>query len=443
MLKFILKNKLAIILLIIFFTLGAYIFYKDQIVWGGNKYEYYFQYYIIIFIFIIFSLITFFLNNMIKVYITIFSISLLVSLYVSEYYFTFIKLSLKEEAFYNINNNGSYDNRSRFEFFSDKIRNEKNITIVVAPTDYLESTNNNILPLTSKSKTKTIHCNESGNYATYYSDRFGFNNPDNEWNNSIIDYVLIGDSFTHGACVNRPFDVASVLRKVSDKSVINLGVGGNGPLLELAVLKEYLPKNKTKNVIWIYFEGNDPEDLDVELRNKILKKYLENESFRQNLTEKVSIIDTIIDERISNEFSEYQLRQKFFLQLKKLIKLSKLRELFQPIGKDQMEEKLIDKNFKKIISQANKFSAENGAKFYFVYLPEPDRYIIKNFKNKNYKIIQKTILDLDIPLIDLHDIYLKNIKDHSSIFPSNCMRCGHFNEKGYELMGINLYKNLN
>ena len=42
------------------------------------------------------------------------------------------------------------------------------------------------------------------------------------------------------------------------------------------IIANYLKTNKTKNVIWIYFEGNDPEDLDEELRNKILKKYLEN-----------------------------------------------------------------------------------------------------------------------------------------------------------------------
>ena len=35
--------------------------------------------------------------------------------------------------------------------------------------------------------------------------------------------MLIGDSFVHGGCVNRPNDIASVLRSLTNKSAINLG----------------------------------------------------------------------------------------------------------------------------------------------------------------------------------------------------------------------------
>ena len=45
------------------------------------------------------------------------------------------------------------------------------------------------------------------------SDRYGFNNPDYEWDKEKIDFLLVGDSFVHGACVNRPYDIASQMRK--------------------------------------------------------------------------------------------------------------------------------------------------------------------------------------------------------------------------------------
>ena len=48
-------------------------------------------------------------------------------------------------------------------------------------------------------------------------------NPDTEWDAKEIEYILIGDSFTFGACVNRPHDVSSILRNLSKKSVLNLG----------------------------------------------------------------------------------------------------------------------------------------------------------------------------------------------------------------------------
>ena len=47
---------------------------------------------------------------------------------------------------------------------------------------------------------QTIHCNENGYYSTYESDRYGFNNPDEEWESSEIEYLLVGRFFTHGVC---------------------------------------------------------------------------------------------------------------------------------------------------------------------------------------------------------------------------------------------------
>ena len=59
---------------------------------------------------------------------------------------------------------------------------------------------------------------KNGYYSIYESDRYGFNNPDDEWDVGEIEYLLVGDSFTHGACVNRPNDIASVLRSSFKKS---------------------------------------------------------------------------------------------------------------------------------------------------------------------------------------------------------------------------------
>ena len=44
-----------------------------------------------------------------------------------------------------------------------------------------------------------------------------------------------------------------MLRELSSKNVLNLGYSGNGPLLQYATIKEYLPKN-TKNLLWFYYE---------------------------------------------------------------------------------------------------------------------------------------------------------------------------------------------
>ena len=153
--------------------------------------------------------------------------------------------------------------------------------MAVAPREY-KTKYDTIFSLSGISNSETIYCNESGFYSFYQSDRYGFNNPDVEWNNKEIEYLLVGDSFAHGACVNRPNDISSVLRILSNKSVLNLGQGGNAPLIEYASLREYLKPN-VKKVLWLYFEGNDIDNLAHELSNDILINYLNNINFTQNL----------------------------------------------------------------------------------------------------------------------------------------------------------------
>ncbi len=123
-----------------------------------------------------------------------------------------------------------------------------------------------IFPLGGVSNKITVFCKEGEKFSIYKSDRYGFNNPDEEWDNKKIEYLLVGDSFTHGSCVNRPNDIASILRTLSNKSVLNLGYASIGPLIEYATLREYLPITNTKRVLWIYHEGNDLYEISKELK---------------------------------------------------------------------------------------------------------------------------------------------------------------------------------
>ena len=98
---------------------------------------------------------------------------------------------------------------------------------------------------------------EYGQYMIYPSDRYGFNNPDSEWDAPQTEWVLTGDSYAYGHAVQNGEDIAGQIRSITQENVINLGMGGNGPLIELAALKEYAESRKPKIVLWVYFE-NDP-----------------------------------------------------------------------------------------------------------------------------------------------------------------------------------------
>ena len=78
-----------------------------------------------------------------------------------------------------------------------------------------------------------------------------------------VDFMLVGDSFAQGYCVERRSNIAGILESKGSYA-INLVTAGNGPLVNFTVIKEYIELLKPKNIIWIYFEGNDLTDLRLE-----------------------------------------------------------------------------------------------------------------------------------------------------------------------------------
>jgi hypothetical protein len=267
------------------------------------------------------------------------------------------------------------DSENKFEFYKNQKKEDPNITLMVHPQIYLRNTNIKVLPLSGVSNSKTMLCNENGYYSIYNSDRYGFNNPDKEWNQKEIEYLLVGDSFTHGACVNKPHDIASVLRALSNKSIINLGYGGNGPLIEYATLREYFNIN-TKKILWIYYEGNDTDDLENELENKILINYLNNLIFTQNLKQRQNEINNkanILIEAESKRVRAIEIeREKFTFKLFKYIKLFNVRYSLRSKRQLKPPTKL-QPEFKKILKLTKYLAKKNNAKLYFVYLTEYSR----------------------------------------------------------------------
>ena len=190
-----------------------------------------------------------------------------------EIYLTFpLKFSLHDNQ-----TEEKWDKRTKFEIYENLIKENKDVVLKVLPSMYLID-KEPIFSLSGISNSETINCNENGYYMIYKSDRYGFNNPDEEWDKKQIDYLLVGDSFTHGECVNRPNDIASILRTLSNKSILNLGYAGSGPLRQYAVLREYLNSN-VKKIFWFYYEGNDLIDGEIEKDNKILMNYFNDLNF--------------------------------------------------------------------------------------------------------------------------------------------------------------------
>ena len=428
------KKYLSIALISLSFVFLFYTFYKSEIFWDGTKRDYYLIYYFFSVFLFTFSVITFFLNEKLNKKLFFLCIIFFFIIYSIQGYLFYTKSSdkqLKEKIkIYKKETGKEFDLRNKFEVYKSYIKQKKNVSIV-----FNSEATQNIKPLSGMSNIETIFCNENGEYAVYNSDRYGFNNPDAEWSKKDIEFLIVGNSFAQGSCVNRPNDIASVLRKLSEKSVLNLGYRYNGPLSEYAILREYLVPN-VKKILWLYSEDNDLHILNKELNSSILKQYLTNENFTQNLKDKQNIINNFLNLKIKEKHIVSK-RQKLF----NFIKLNNIREnlnnylpkKYKPVPKNLN----YNKKFEEILILASNLAKQNDSEFYFIYLPDYKRYK-SNYDNANYIKIKKVMKNLNIIFIDLHKDLFQDQINPLDFFPFKMY--GHYNTKGYGKIADFIYE---
>ena len=435
-------NKIIVLLFFVFLSLSLFFLIKDF-----NTDESLKGYYkIYLYFFLILSLLFFIaiiLNNKFKIYLLVIFCSLVSSLYLFEFYIfkkgdiNFLKRDL--------------DNwENKFYYLQKEIKKQDAYTAFSYEDD-------KIFSLSGLQNSKILMCNESGYWAKYYSDRYGFNNPDNVWERKNIDIVFIGDSFTKGECVNQGSEITSQLRKLQNLNIINLGWQATGPLRQFATYREFIKDKQTKYIFWVYFEENDLDDLSRERNNKILMEYFNNASFNQNLMSadiKKKVFNLILnkhDEFMKKEF-EINDNIKRYTNLINYIKLYKTRQIILGnLHKKFFENKnnLLIKNYKDenldfYFKLFDKFSDElsKKTKIVLVYLPK-EKYGFTSGFDRSSKIKRTILSELEKRNIDIIDIDTK-IKDNffnpGDLYPKQHVGM-HFNEKGYKFVAekINEY----
>jgi len=417
----------------------SYVIYRSEFYHSGSKSDYYLKYYIFSISLVVLGIISFFLKEEFKIKTTMVFVSVILGLYLIEIYFF-----IDSRQFRIWKSGVKYDTRTQYEIYNDLKKEDDDIVVRVTPSTYAHKNSNNIFPLSGISNKKTILCNEHGYFPIYDSDRYGFNNPDSEWDKEETEYLLVGDSYTQGDCVNTEDNIAGNLRRLSGKNVINLGYGGNGPLIEYASLREYLPLIKTKRMLWLYCEGNDLSysNIGLELKNKILLKYLEYPNFTQNLHLRQDEIDLVAKHELEKQLAEKKKNLKntkfYFL---KFIKLFNVRYSILKFTKKPSEKK-INSEFKKIIKLAKDLADQNNIDFYFIYVPDNYRYIHKhNFSSEyfnDYNKIINYVSSLGIPIIDLHSELLEKNHDGKLRRDKNY----HFSEDGYRIISEHIFKSI-
>ena len=352
-----------------------------------------------------------------------------------------------------------FDTRDRVEVIDDLRKRGVDAVPIVSPSNnlFVKEPDGNLksavkisgeegFPLGAVSNKMTILCNESGQHILYPSDDHGFNNPEGAWRQRQIEVAALGDSFAHGYCVSPDRNFVALIRQ-RFPDTLNLGMAGNGPLLTLATLKEYLPNFKPGVVLWFYFEGNDLENLETEKKSALLMRYLER-GYSQNLVSKQSEIDRALIDFIKVETAKWRSnrrteRPRLSQKLQEFVKLVAIRKR---AGWVRPEREAIDfeadfdvnmKLFREILSQSKSLVSSWGGRLWFVYLPEQIEHW--DLRKKQRASVLSMVKSLDIPLVDTLPAFQAH-SDYKSLFPFRGW--GHFNEQGHQEVANEVLKAL-
>jgi hypothetical protein len=336
-----------------------------------------------------------------------------------------------------------FDTRSRLEVVLDCRESDKSCYPAVPPhtflTERLEVAGERIVPLSGVAHARIIACNEGGFYSTFTTDEYGFRNPAGIWRNTdVVDLAFVGDSYTQGDCVNDGDHFVDHFRSMFPK-VLNLGAGGNGPLLELAVVKEYLEGKQVRYLFWIYFERNDFSDLEKRKKYPVLIQYLKP-GFSRSLMPRQKEINEALHVYIDNRLKvKEQGRAKVLPNLRLL--LWRFRHETQPAaysenkGSSDAADYDIEL-FKRTLEETKRIIMGSGGNLVFVYLPEYERFS-EEMPSPPWSAarIKPDIIDvvsaLGIDVIDIEPAF-HGEEDPLELFPFRIQ--GHYNSKGYAVV---------
>jgi hypothetical protein len=213
---------------------------------------------------------------------------------------------------------------------------------------------------------------------------------------------------------------------LSEMSIVNLGIGRQGPLRDLAKLKEYGELLKPQYTFWLYYEGNDLKDLAFEKQSPILLKYLDS-NFSQLLANRQLEIDNLLINRINQQKNNSWIRLE---NVKSILKLTQLRHRFNLVNPPPQPYSL----FRKILEKARNITTSWNGRLYFIYLPSYERYATHvnhhTFYHRNE--VLSIVSSLNIPTIDIHEEVFATHPDPLSLFPFRIK--GHYTAEGYRLV---------
>jgi hypothetical protein len=309
------------------------------------------------------------------------------------------------------------------------------------------------IALSSISEAFTVVCNESGQYLTYTTDEHGFPNPQGSWSTSPIDVAIVGASSAVGECVPPADNLASQIRARYAHTVV-VGSGGNGPLLELASIREYLPVLKPKRVLWIFSESTTPQYLESESHSRSLLRYLDP-SYRQGLLEKQGEVNKAVAKYFEDGIRTEEAAESWKTKTRKFITLKDFRTvMYYYVTALTARAKPFQFNastYERALREGQRTIAEWGGTVTLVYWPDSSRYAgicnytpgLRQMYDHTHDVVVGIAGMLTIPVIDLSRSFpdlpaSQSGKNTEYFYPYPA----HFKPAGYHVAGSAILSSL-
>lgn len=311
--------------------------------------------------------------------------------------------------------------------------------------------NNKLIPFRGPLNSKSLTCAEDLEFKLINNDKYGFKNF-NETYKKKIHTMILGDSFAVGMCQDNFNDITGNLKK-KGLNTINLGVSGSSTLISLAILSEFGEYLSPKNIVYLYYEGNDLEGLEWEKQISILMKYYEDDNYKIDYLNKYDEINDFLKnseaESLRYIYSSDNIKtETIYTKKEKLIDFIELKRLKKLIRKKILKQTDFDYNTSFLINILKKMSEKSASfseNFLFVYIPDASRYTSESHTleqrikfNYKDKLIKK-IKNLNIEVLDLTK-FLDSSDDPKQFYPFGFY--GHFNKNGYKEITELIYLNL-
>lgn len=273
---------------------------------------------------------------------------------------------------------------------------------------------------------QVLLCSKAQEPIIYVADRYGFNNPDEIFENPL-EIMVLGDSFAEGICLNPGDDLVGQLRQYTSASA-SFALRGTGTLFQLAVLGRYGRVLQPRHTVIAFFEGNDWENLKREKTDPWLKDIWTGDSdfgdpipTEEMLADAATIIDDwwAVSKVGTDELFKRNSLLRNFLALQKTA--GQLGIHYPKAAKEQPI-------YNDIIQAAHDLVKEWDGDLSILYIPVVDRYVglfNSGFVYNQHSLVRAAAENAGVPFIDLSEIFDSH-ENPFSLYAAD----SHFNEKG-------------